>query len=135
MRQRFGKIIVALILTMLYSVSYAQQHSETKLSNPVLKQRSRSFDSEITSGTYKSLLPSALPKFSQQATGRPLHPISEDYFTKNFGFFCRKEWQFQKRTTVPLRFRLGSLEYCDYLEVKPNSYRSNFGNYPLHINP
>ncbi len=44
--------------------------------------------------------------------------ITDDYFVRDFGFFCRKELQFEKQTRVPLRFRLGSLEYCNYLEAK-----------------
>ena len=47
--------------------------------------------------------------------------ISADFYTRNFGFFCKKELQFEKLTKIPLKFRLGSLQYNDYLEGKPNN--------------
>jgi hypothetical protein len=42
--------------------------------------------------------------------------LENDYYTQHFGFFCKKELQFEKVTHIPLRFRLGSLEYCNQLE-------------------
>lgn len=43
----------------------------------------------------------------------------------NYGVVCRVEYKFQKATTIPLRIRLGSLDYTNYLEQKPNAIKPN----------
>lgn len=46
-------------------------------------------------------------------------PITS-YFDQ-LGFFCKKEIQLDRLTPLPVRVRLGSLEYVNWLEQKPNS--------------
>jgi hypothetical protein len=47
-------------------------------------------------------------------------------YTSTLGFFCQKEIQIQKLTSLPIYFRLGSLQYVNYLEQKPNAVKPGF---------
>lgn len=42
---------------------------------------------------------------------------------KDIGWFCIKELQLDKLTPVHFRFRLGSLDYVNWMEQKPNAIR------------
>ena len=61
--------------------------------------------------------PAALPRLISgfQAT---LQPVNPDYYVRHFGVMCQAEYKFEKKTGLPLRFRLGSQEYADRLEGK-----------------
>ena len=44
--------------------------------------------------------------------------VSPDFYTRDFGFFCRKELQVEKLTNMKVRLRLGSIQQSDFLEGK-----------------
>ena len=55
--------------------------------------------------------------FPAQPT-KPIVLIRPDFVSARQGYICRQEWKFEKKTRIPLRLRLGSLEYVNKMERK-----------------
>jgi len=47
--------------------------------------------------------------------------LPQNFYNQHLSFFCQKELQLQKLTSLPIFIRAGSKEYVDYLEKKPNA--------------
>ncbi len=44
--------------------------------------------------------------------------IPQNFYSQHLGFFCRQELKMQQ-AHVPVTFRLGNMDYCNWLEQKP----------------
>jgi hypothetical protein len=61
------------------------------------------------------------PSLSYYNPALSLAVLPANFYTSNLGFFCRKELKFESATKIPLKFRLGSVQYCDWMEGKKNA--------------
>ncbi len=66
----------------------------------------------------QQLFPAAKAPFADSLKYFSIRSIPQNLYTNNLAFFCRTELQLEKRTKIPLRFRLGSMDYVDALEGK-----------------
>ncbi len=62
-----------------------------------------------------------IPIKFEDNSGERFYMLGKNLYSQQLSFFCRKELQFEKKTSIPLRFRIGSLDYTNYLEQKPNA--------------
>lgn len=74
---------------------------------------------------FKQSLLSIRKSYLQPGVGIPAEKqttvLPADFSCKQSGYFCKKEWKVESVTKIPFRFRLGSLQYNDWLEGKKNA--------------
>lgn len=70
----------------------------------------------------KALAQLRLQPLADSATaGFNVRVLPQNFYNQHLSFFCKKELQLQKFTSLPIYIRAGSKDYVDYLEQKPNA--------------
>lgn len=98
-----GKRTVILIIALTFCQLWASGQVQKKAFTPL--------------DTLPSLL-SARIFLGQTASISQLQMVAPNEILKHWGLFCKKEWEMEKTTGIPFRFRVGSLDHTDRLEGK-----------------
>ena len=61
----------------------------------------------------------------------PVRLVPCDYYSNHLGFFCKKESEVEKITKLPIRIRLGGLDYVNNLEGKGTGFRQPANPKPI----
>ncbi|PSL35501.1 hypothetical protein [Chitinophaga ginsengisoli] len=109
--------IAGLILTTCLSHISAQRKIIVAPLYPLTKSSKFLLASpkEVTAPVYLSSYP-VTENRGIATTKSPLAP--NDYYQQHFGFFCKKEWNWEKQTQLPVKLRLGSYQEAQRLEGK-----------------
>jgi len=133
MYKGFQFLPAALILLNLTAVSQNQKFVKNILPYPQSVIKNDSFKavqgvSSLTFNRYFNIANQAVPApfylqrnlYPGDLTAQNVSICQSRYFNPltDWGFICQKEWQLEKATGIPFRFRVGSLEYVDKLEAK-----------------
>ena len=72
----------------------------------------------------KSAAQASFKKFGDSLPSiRLITVLPQNFYNQHKGYVCKKEDQLQKATGLNLFVRLGSKNYVDYLERKPNAIK------------
>lgn len=94
------KICFSVILSLFAAESIGQSKTDSMLAKPLVILKADTLSKPVKTAAF----------------------LPANFYASHLGFICQKEIFFEKRTKIPLRLRLGTLEYCDYLEGKSDRH-------------
>ncbi|MEL6140339.1 MAG: hypothetical protein AAFU67_01840 [Bacteroidota bacterium] len=116
---RLGVII---FLFSLFWVGYLNAQLSIASPSPTLLQNDQSSYFEVAENSTNHLpsLRSLMLQDSQSMQDK--NPGTSLLYQPHLAFFCRLEVKIDQAIGTPFRFRLGSVDYVDYLEGKRSDY-------------
>ena len=120
MCQRFFSFLVVCLL-MFYGEIFSQKKKEN--THKIDLSSTPRYNSGWNPVKGKILSPPSMDAGQKKPAFLLFKALPGSYYTNHLGFICKKEWQLEKITSVPFRFRLGSLEYVNWMERKPNAIK------------
>lgn len=122
------KFFIVVVCFLFFNIaSYAQHKSVEFFPDFISKPLSNQYNTRIKFVQQQGLNINAKTSFrmilSTTSKKENFFSLAPDFYNNHIGFFCQQELKFEKATAIPLRFRLGSVAYTDYLEQKPNALR------------
>jgi hypothetical protein len=122
--------IILVVLLILTGNIFSQENIITSDSNSIFKVAGKKSPTlRIGDAAYFGCFKNFFIKLRVQSPVQPNYislknaafragTIDKGFYCDNLGFFCKKEIQIEKITSVPLRLRLGSHDYVNWLEGK-----------------
>jgi len=109
----FSQLLFAQIIVNPLTKGYQQLKAQLTTQMP----SQFNFSEQIQQFTFKEQQKDAFNLLQKEQQQMP-----QAYAYKDLAFFCKIEVKLEKATKMPVKFRLGSVDYVDYLEGKRASY-------------
>lgn len=126
------KHLITIVFLSLSALSYAQSITITGYSLPELRQpQTVDISHSYLSQSIQYLQLTANPKAAlslEEVMLRSPSQVPQAWSYQDLAFFCKLEVKLEKATSLPIKFRLGEVQYAENREGKYGSLQQQLGN-------